>query len=93
MVEEHRYDDAEIEVAGQTKRIVPRSRFVYDVRELKVSAWHAWVPGVISDMPRFDLQAMNPWALSFEDEIEFAFKVRGRKQHARQVNDGVTGGY
>ena len=69
VVEEHRYDDAGMEVAGQTKRIVPRSRCIYNVRESKVSAWHAWVPGVILDMPRFYLQAMNPWALRMRSSL------------------------
>ena len=93
VVEEDMYDESGMKVAEPVAQIVPESRFIYDVRESQVPSWHTWVPGVVPDMPRFDLQAMNPWALSFADEIEFAFKVRGRKQHALLVYDVVTGGY
>ena len=31
--------------------------------------------------------------MGFADEIEFAFKVRGHKQHALLVYDLVTGGH
>ena len=74
-----------MKVAEPVAQIVPESCFIYDVRESQVPSWHTWVPGVVPDMPRFDLQAMNPWALSFADEIKFAFKVRERKQHALLV--------
>ena len=73
VIKEDKYDGSGMEVPANIEQIVPASRFIFDVRESQVPTWHTWVPGVIPDMPRFDLQAMNPWALSFADEIEFAF--------------------
>ena len=62
-----------------TEAPLPTPARVYDVRGSKVNPFLRLVPGSVANAPRWDLAAMPAWSLSFWDEVDFAFKVKGKR--------------
>ena len=65
---------------------------MYDVGASKVNPFLRWVPGVVPDSACWDLQAMEPWSLSYLNKVSFAFKAKVKRHHALMGYDVVSGG-
>ena len=90
LVHENQYDAIGMSIKP-SEAPLPAPTRVYDVRGSKINPFLRWVPGAVANAPRWDLASMEPWSLSFWDEVDFAFKVKGKKQHALLGYDVVSG--
>ena len=91
LIHENQYDAIRMPIEPY-KAPLPAPTRVHDARGSKVNnPFLRWVPGSLANAPRWELAAMELWSLSFWDKVDFAFKVKGKKQHALLGYDVVSG--
>ena len=90
LIHKNKYDTIGMPIRAAEAPLLAPAR-VYDMRGSQVIPFLRWVPGSVANAPRWDLAAMQPWSLLFWDEVDFAFKVKGKRQHALLGYNIVSG--